>query len=382
MLKRNSQPIDAKLLAEWHPTKNGELDPRNLASKSDRTIWWMCAKGHEWQSTVKNRTNGLACRQCLDNLDENNLVILFPEIAKEWHPTKNKGLDPHKLKPQSGRRVWWRCAQGHEWESSIQKRTLRGTSCQYCSGKKPSPERNLSTAFPKLANQWHPTRNGHLTPQDVAPHSNKKLWWVCDKGHEWETSPSKRSNGNGCPYCSNRIVGSDNNLAVVRPDIAQEWHPHRNGNLRPQNILPCSNRKVWWMCDKGHTWEALISNRTNPLIGGGTSCPCCSKRISKPGVFWLDNLGVTTREFLVKTGKRRFFVDGLDPQTRTVYEFLGDYWHGNPQLYKSKDMNPSVHKTFGELFRQTMEKFRLLSEAGYTIVYRWESSDANELFIL
>lgn len=60
---------------------------------------------------------------------------------------------------------------------------------------------NLGTYDPELAEQWHPTKNGDLTPYDVPPTSNKKVWWLCEVGHEWEASIISRCRGNGCPWC-------------------------------------------------------------------------------------------------------------------------------------------------------------------------------------
>ena len=63
-------------------------------------------------------------------------------------------------------------------------------------------EYNLSIINPNLAKQWHPTKNGSLTPRDVAPNSNKRVWWICEKGHEWVALVLNRNRGTGCPYCA------------------------------------------------------------------------------------------------------------------------------------------------------------------------------------
>jgi hypothetical protein len=73
-------------------------------------------------------------------------------------------------------------------------------------------ENCLETLNPSLAKEWHPTANGSLTARDVRPRSNKKVWWLCGKGHEWQASIDGRSRGNGCPYCSGRLATSENCL--------------------------------------------------------------------------------------------------------------------------------------------------------------------------
>ena len=129
-------------------------------------------------------------------------------------------------------------------------------------------KKSLAQHNPKLARQWHPEKNLGLRPRDFRPHSNVKVWWKCTKGHEWKASINNRVKGTGCPYCSSRKVGADNNLAIIFPKIAREWHPKKNFGITPKDFLPHSNVKVWWKCKKGHEWKATISNRVL-----GRRCP-------------------------------------------------------------------------------------------------------------
>jgi len=92
------------------------------------------------------------------------------------------------------------CSKGHEWESLISSRT-NGSGCPYCTGKKPTKDNNLKVKFPKVAKEFHPTKNGDLKPEDFTSGSGKKVWWVCSKGHEWDAEISGRTKGSGCPYC-------------------------------------------------------------------------------------------------------------------------------------------------------------------------------------
>ncbi|TFH13473.1 hypothetical protein E4H04_11890, partial [Candidatus Bathyarchaeota archaeon] len=54
---------------------------------------------------------------------------------------------------------------------------------------------------PELAKQWHPTKNEKMTSYDVTPNSGKKVWWICNQGHEWKATVNNRRNGRGCPGC-------------------------------------------------------------------------------------------------------------------------------------------------------------------------------------
>ena len=103
---------------------------------------------------------------------------------------------------------------------------------------------NLKAVNPGLAAQWHPVKNGDLKPEDVTPGSTKKVWWLCAKGHEWQSIVYDRTDGNGCPYCSGKNVNKDNCLKTRNPSLALQWHPVKNGDLTPEDVTPGSHKKV------------------------------------------------------------------------------------------------------------------------------------------
>lgn len=136
----------------------------------------------------------------------------------------------------------------------------------------PFPEKSLLNLSPDLAKEWNDKKNNPLKPDNFTIKSNYKAWWICKKGHEWEATINSRTRGKGCPYCSNKKVGKENNLKVKYPKIAKEWHPKKNKNLTPRDFTYGSKKKVWWKCSRGHEWEAAISNRTSRHSG----CPFCA----------------------------------------------------------------------------------------------------------
>src|SRR5262245_49863264 len=112
-----------------------------------------------------------------------------PEIAAEWHPTRNDGLTPQQVAARSAKRVWWRCSKdsAHEWATSVAHRTRLGTRCPFCIGRRASATNSLAVTEPLIASEWHPTKNRPLTPADVVIGSNRRVWWRCplDRSHEW-----------------------------------------------------------------------------------------------------------------------------------------------------------------------------------------------------
>ena len=105
------------------------------------------------------------------------------------------------LSSGSGKKLWWICDKGHEWEATVDNRN-RGSGCPYCSGKQAIiGENDLFTTNPEFKNEWNYKKNINVDPKTIKSYSGKKVWWICDKGHEWESSVSNRNQGTGCPVC-------------------------------------------------------------------------------------------------------------------------------------------------------------------------------------
>ena len=88
-----------------------------------------------------------------------------------------------------------------------------------CGGRIVAPTTSLQALHPHLASEWHPGKNNGLTPNQVKPQSNQKVWWCCsvDPSHEWEAVIGSRVRGNGCPYCSGQRVTTSTSLQVLHP---------------------------------------------------------------------------------------------------------------------------------------------------------------------
>ncbi|MHC1730384.1 MAG: zinc-ribbon domain-containing protein [Syntrophobacteraceae bacterium] len=259
------------IVKEWHPTRNMPLSPADVAFKSNRKVWWRCEAGHEWQSSPANRTKGHQCPFCMSRRvnKDNSLRTIQPELSEEWHPAKNGALTPDDVTTGCGKRVWWRCGRGHEWQSVIYHRS-QGVGCPYCAGQRATEENCLETVNPVLAKQWHPTKNAPLTPRDVTHGSEKKVWWVCRRGHEWINQVSNRAQGAGCPYCSGRRPFIADSLATLGTWVAGQWHPTKNGWWMPKDVFPHSTRQMWWICKNGHEMREPVIDRYKR---GG--CPFC-----------------------------------------------------------------------------------------------------------
>lgn len=212
---------------------------------------------------------------------QNSLAKHFPFLVKEWDMEKNFPLDPSELSSGSHRKVWWRCGKGHTWLAEVKSRT-GGSGCPFCANRSiAAGENDLGTTHPALAAQWCETRNAGLTPSDVVPGSHKRVWWRCEKGHEWEAVIASRAlKGTGCPYCMGRkVLQGFNDLATLFPKIAKQWDDKLNAGLRADEITSGSSRRVWWRCDEGHIWRAAVYSRTGKKKCGCPVCAGTTKRI-------------------------------------------------------------------------------------------------------
>ena len=426
---------DPAVAAEWHPTLNGNVAARDVAYASNVKRWWLCSVcSHEWEAPPSDRTNGRGCIRCgqvRTHLKQqvpkpgNELAVRDPEVAAEWHPTKNGTVTAHDVGYASGVKRWWLCSVcGNEWPATPKNRccgwkngcprcSMWGTSAQEirlrhelaaagCPVEHPYPpievagrrpvkgdivcptwrlviefdgyqfhrrpanvERDLNqthalegagwtvvrvreglallgrndvqiklhalevaaakavleqlanlghdtpgasryqntaapwakasadteihrvlsyslaAAAPALAAEWHPTKNGTVTPDQVHPGSNTAYWWLCACGYEWPANPVTRRK-HGCKVCGHVRTANarvqpqpGQSLADLYPDdLAAEWHPTKNID-RPDQLRPGSNRSAWWLCSGcGHEWEARVAHRA--IAGSG--CPRCARR--------------------------------------------------------------------------------------------------------
>ena len=273
----------ADLLTEWDWTKNHPLDPSRIHANTSRKIWWRCSKAHSYASSGESRvSNGTGCPFCSNKAvlkGYNDLGTLAPDLASQWDENKNFPLRNSDVVPGSGKKVWWVCGHGHSWQATVVSRFRQGSNCPYCSGRFAIPGKtDLQTTRPDLAAQWHPVKNGELTPNKVKPSSTQKPWWLCERGHEWKASLGSRSAGNGCPYCSGlKVEPGVSDFGSLFPELLGEWDYEAN-QTDPPLVGRGSQRKYWWTCNLGHSYHASVANRTN-----GHGCPYCAGRLTLAG---------------------------------------------------------------------------------------------------
>lgn len=277
-----------KLADEWHPTKNPDKQRDEVPYNSSYRAWWRCKKDHrhEWPAIVATRAiDKQGCPYCSGRkvLPEDSIATLYPDVAAEFHPTKNGDLRPDEFAPRSNKRLWWLCSHdpSHEWQTAVANRT-DGSRCRDCR----RIAKSLATNHPEIAVEWHPTKNGELTPEMVPSSSEKKVWWRCrsDSDHEWNGSVATRTRRDGkCPQCRKATAPDDSRkagkfsarrgLEETAPHLVKFWHPTKNGELRPCDVSHGSSRELWWQCPEcvDHSWKESIDR----LYGRKKICRKC-----------------------------------------------------------------------------------------------------------
>ena len=224
----------------------------------------------------------------------NDLQTLRPDLANEWHTEKNCELTPDNVCAKSSRKVWWQKyveRDGRifklEWKASVSNRTTRGSGDPFTS--KPPKQilkgfNDLLSTNPDVAALWSHSKNNGVTADDVFASTNKKYCFshlvevngslIC---HEWDARPNEVTPGS-CPYCTGKKVEKGiNDLATTHPSLSGDWDYARNkeNGLFIEKVSKGTNKKADWICCVcGHSWRALINNRTTHDSG----CPSCARR--------------------------------------------------------------------------------------------------------
>lgn len=328
---------------EWHPTKNGNLLPSEVLPNSNIKVWWVGKCGHEWDAVICTRNKGVGCPYCANRkvlAGFNDLQTTNPKLAREWNYEKNAEIYPNTITAGSDKKVWWRCSLcNYEWEAKVANRN-RGASCPICMVKKISYKSSeahlrrsgsLQDTNPKLASEWHYEKNQGISPADVTELSPKKVWWIGSCGHEWNAIIANRSKGNGCPYCTNqKVLVGFNDFKTLYPTFALEWHPTKNGRLTPHDIVAKSNKKVWWLGSCGHEWEQSISKRTSR----GQGCPICA-RMSQTSFpeqalfFYIKQAFPAAINGYHDIFSNEMELDIYIPEIKTAIEYDGANWHSS-----------------------------------------------------
>ena len=196
------------------------------------------------------------------------MALTDPVLLAQWDRERNGDLTPNDVTYGSRRKVWWRCEKGHSWQAQIKSRTLLGAGCPL-----------LQSGGPGERSRHPAARSGRpMGPVGTCPPRSGGRgatgFGGCAGGH-LAGRGGARANGERCPVCAGKVViPGENDLATLYQEVAEQWDGEKNGTLTAKEVSPYSNRKAWWRCREGHSWQAAIAARTKRKTG----CPYCTGR--------------------------------------------------------------------------------------------------------
>jgi Protein of unknown function (DUF723) len=238
---------------------------------------------------------------------------------------------------------------------------LSGQGCPQCSKQR----KKTPAEFRARAIQIHGSKYDYSKTDFT--HIKNKVVIICPiHGIFLQVLDKHINSGHGCSDCGGSRKKTQKEFLVEAKSIHGELYDYSLSqyiNFEEKLIIVCRKHGQFYQTPNNH----LTKKR---------GCPHCTHRISKVETAWLDYIGVPNdslhRNVLIKLDDKKIKADGYEPTTTTIYEFYGDYYHGNPKFYKSDITNPHTKCTFGELYQRTLEKEQLIIMNGFKLVCIWE----------
>jgi len=273
--RRSKLLRDARLANELDLERNDVTSLEAITLGSNRSLSWICPRGHRYQATPHARSSRKAgCPYCSGKrvlAGFNDLASQLPVIASTWCTFRNQPVQPETVHMGSSKKFWWACPNGHEWLAAVVKRAS-GQNCPVCSNRTLRAGVNdIGSAMPSIANFWSP--KNPRPPSDFSTGSHETVLWQCSNAHEFRSPIRKQAQGFRCPYClGTKVLPGSSDFFSRFSELRQEWDDSLNGCGAPDD-LSISSRKYWWKCRKGHAFEASTGHRAR-----GQGCPYCANK--------------------------------------------------------------------------------------------------------
>jgi hypothetical protein len=326
----------------------------------------ICKKHGIFEQRASGHLKGRGCLEC--KIENDRLSITeFIERATQVHGNKYDYslVDYHSSKIKI--KILCRKHGVFEQRPDIH---LGGKGCYDCGKDKASKiKSHTSKEFIEQAIKIHGNKYDYSLVEYKS--NNTKINIICKKHGIFTQRATNHTSGQGCPDCSTENKSSTLEEFI---DKALKIHGNKydyslvkyNGTIEKIEILCKKHNKSFWQTPSDHT-------------NNETGCPDCgknhSKSVSKIETQWLDSKRISkkNRNRYITANNQKYNVDAYIPQSKTIYEFYGDYWHGNPAKYAPDDVNGRNKKTFGELYKTTIKREQIFKDAGYKVVSIWEN---------
>ncbi len=246
---------------------------------------------------------------------------------------------------------------------------LSGSGCPICKKEKIGNLKRKNENF--VIQQMASIHNYRYDYSKVNYESTiKNVEIICSEHGSFFQTPSMHLSGQGCPKCG-RVLSDQNRKYTQEEFITIANKIHNNSFDYSKTKYAGIYIPIIIICKKH---GEFFQRPTHHIQGMG--CKKCINIISKQETQWLDSLKVPTeyRQVYIALNNKKYYFDAYNPITNTVYEYYGDYWHGNPKnlKFKSDDINKRNKKTFGQLYNSTINREVEIQAAGYNLISIWE----------
>lgn len=246
---------------------------------------------------------------------------------------------------------------------------LQGHGCPFCAREKVAADNTKPFAqFVIEANIIHNQKYDYSN--SVYINSYTEIDILCKNCEKvFPQTPHGHLSGNGCQQCAfNRAW--DASRHSLQDFIEKAIIVHENDYNYSMVEYINSNTKVSIICN--FCSKSFPQKPRDHLKGRG--CPHCHRDRRKSQCQWLTEIGISEQcwEQVIYIDKKRYNVDAFVQETKTIYEFYGDYWHGNPNVFDADHLHPDRKISFGEIYENTIKRANKLQTAGFNLIYIWE----------
>lgn len=298
-----------------------------------------------------NHWNGHGCPKCGGSfpLNKENFI----ERSLEIHGNK---YDYSKVIYKNAKtKVCIICREDGEEFWQLPYGHMNGNGCPKCAGKCID-----TNDFVKRSKEIHGEKYDYSKAKYIS--AKEKVIIICPEHGEFEQDAFSHMKGCGCPKCGGSLKLNKDEF-IKR---AQKVHGKKYDYSKVKYINKIE--KITIICPIHGEFKQRPENHWN-----GQGCPKCVGRVSNKSQKWLESFNNIKLEQTICVDGKNYIVDGLNEENRTIYEFYGDFWHGNPAKYKENDINPISKEKFGVLYEKTIERENILKSAGYELIVIWEN---------
>jgi hypothetical protein len=335
----------------------------------------ICKEHGEFEQIPDSHTQGMGCKKCGRLTYSKNKTKTTEQFIKQAKYIHYDKYDYSKVNYTGiDNKIDIICKKHGEFITSPYVHLKGNGGCKECQKEKLSSIFKFTKEeFIKQSKEIHGDEYNYSKVEYI--NYATKVIIICKVHGEFLQTPREHLGGCKCGFCKgNRIsllMRSTKEEFIIK---AQNIHLNKYDYSLVDYINSQTSVKI--ICNIHGIFEQKPNNHLN-----GTKCPKCNHHHSKIQLQWLNYIQIS-RNIIIqhaetdngefKIPNTRFLADGFCKETNTIYEFHGDFWHGNPILFNKNDINSITKTTFGELYEKTQKKKYKIQELGYNYIEIWE----------